>query len=104
MNPNREQALASRPDRGVTLVIAGAGTGKTSCLIGKTRNLIEHGVVRVGEGSGGEGRALRRALLRGNIMEEPTRRKLETAAHSHTVPAVKAIAKEIIERRQKQEE
>jgi len=48
MNPNREQALASRPDRGVTLVIAGAGTGKTSCLIGKTRNLIEHGVVAPG--------------------------------------------------------
>ncbi len=49
MKCNREQALASRPDRGVTLVIAGAGTGKTSCLIEKTRNLIEHGIVPPGE-------------------------------------------------------
>jgi DNA helicase-2/ATP-dependent DNA helicase PcrA len=46
MKLNREQDLASRPDGGVTLVIAGAGTGKTSALIEKTRNLIAEGAVR----------------------------------------------------------
>ena len=45
MKLNREQHLAARPDGGVTLVIAGAGTGKTSSLIEKTKNLIGEGVV-----------------------------------------------------------
>ena len=43
---NREQLLASRPDGGINLVIAGAGTGKTSALIKKTENLIVSGIVR----------------------------------------------------------
>lgn len=37
---NEEQFLASRPDRGVSLVLAGAGTGKTSTLVEKVRNVI----------------------------------------------------------------
>ncbi len=45
MKLNREQELAARPDPGITLVIAGAGTGKTSALIEKAKNLIAGGAV-----------------------------------------------------------
>jgi DNA helicase-2/ATP-dependent DNA helicase PcrA len=37
---NREQYRASRPDRGVSLVLAGAGTGKTRTLVEKVGNVI----------------------------------------------------------------
>ena len=37
---NREQYRASRPDRGVSLVLAGAGTGKTKTLVEKVGNVI----------------------------------------------------------------
>ena len=37
---NREQYLASRADTGVSLVLAGAGTGKTKTLVEKVRNVI----------------------------------------------------------------
>jgi DNA helicase-2/ATP-dependent DNA helicase PcrA len=39
---NREQHLASRPDRGVNLVLAGAGTGKTKTLVEKVKNCLTH--------------------------------------------------------------
>jgi len=42
---NSEQFNASRPDRGINLVIAGAGTGKTSTMISKIQNVIEHSIV-----------------------------------------------------------
>ncbi len=41
---NKEQYLASRPDRGVSLVIAGAGTGKTRILVEKVKNIISEGI------------------------------------------------------------
>lgn len=37
---NKEQKRASRPDTGVDLVLAGAGTGKTKTLVEKVKNLI----------------------------------------------------------------
>jgi DNA helicase-2/ATP-dependent DNA helicase PcrA len=37
---NREQYLASRADTGMSLVLAGAGTGKTRTLVEKVRNVI----------------------------------------------------------------
>ena len=37
---NHEQYLASRADTGVSLVLAGAGTGKTKTLVEKVRNVI----------------------------------------------------------------
>jgi len=37
---NREQYLASRADSGVSLVLAGAGTGKTKTLVEKVGNVI----------------------------------------------------------------
>ena len=37
---NREQAAAAAPDTGINLVIAGAGTGKTSTMIQKITNVI----------------------------------------------------------------
>jgi DNA helicase II / ATP-dependent DNA helicase PcrA len=37
---NREQYLASLADTGVSLVLAGAGTGKTKTLVEKVRNVI----------------------------------------------------------------
>ena len=40
---NRQQYRASRPGGGVSLVIAGAGTGKTSTLIEKVKNIIKEG-------------------------------------------------------------
>lgn len=40
---NRQQYRASRPGGGVNLVIAGAGTGKTSTLIEKVKNIIKEG-------------------------------------------------------------
>ena len=43
---NRQQYLAATPRVGVNLVIAGAGTGKTSALIQKAENLITAGLVR----------------------------------------------------------
>ena len=43
---NEDQKLASKPEGGITLVIAGAGTGKTSTMISKIRNVIEHSIVR----------------------------------------------------------
>lgn len=41
-NLNREQAAAAAPDTGINLVIAGAGTGKTSTMINKITNVICH--------------------------------------------------------------
>jgi len=43
---NSEQLAASKPDRGINLVIAGAGTGKTSTMITKIKNVIEHSIVK----------------------------------------------------------
>ena len=43
---NSEQIAASKPDRGISLVIAGAGTGKTSTMITKIQNVIEHFIVK----------------------------------------------------------
>lgn len=43
---NKEQHAASRPDGGVNLVIAGAGTGKTSTMISKIINVIESTIVK----------------------------------------------------------
>lgn len=43
---NTEQLAASKPDRGINLVIAGAGTGKTSTMIAKIKNVIEHSIVK----------------------------------------------------------
>lgn len=43
---NSKQIEASRPDRGISLVIAGAGTGKTSTMITKIRNVLEHSLVK----------------------------------------------------------
>ncbi len=40
---NRQQYRASRPDGGVSLVIAGAGTGKTRTLVEKVKNIIREG-------------------------------------------------------------
>ena len=37
---NQEQYRASRPDRGISLVLAGAGTGKTRTLVEKVGNVI----------------------------------------------------------------
>ncbi|MCL2155250.1 MAG: ATP-dependent helicase [Leptospirales bacterium] len=39
---NKEQAEASKPEYGITLVIAGAGTGKTSTMITKIKNVISN--------------------------------------------------------------
>lgn len=43
---NRQQRKAAAPSGGVSLVIAGAGTGKTKTLIEKIKNIIEHGIVK----------------------------------------------------------
>lgn len=37
---NKEQALAAAPDMGINLVIAGAGTGKTTTMISKIANVL----------------------------------------------------------------
>ncbi|HOP65395.1 MAG TPA: ATP-dependent helicase [Spirochaetota bacterium] len=42
---NKSQAAASRGGGGVTLVVAGAGTGKTTTMIGKIINCINCGIV-----------------------------------------------------------
>jgi DNA helicase-2/ATP-dependent DNA helicase PcrA len=39
---NREQAAAAAPDTGINLVVAGAGTGKTTTLINKITNVIRN--------------------------------------------------------------
>lgn len=39
---NKEQASAAAPDRGINLVIAGAGTGKTTTMISKLTNVIRN--------------------------------------------------------------
>jgi DNA helicase-2/ATP-dependent DNA helicase PcrA len=39
-NLNREQAAAAAPDKGINLVIAGAGTGKTTTMLNKITNVI----------------------------------------------------------------
>ena len=43
-NLSKEQFNASRSGGGVTLVIAGAGTGKTKTLIRKITTIIENGI------------------------------------------------------------
>ncbi len=43
---NKQQMIASNPNRGVSLIIAGAGTGKTSTMIKKIQNVIEHSIVK----------------------------------------------------------
>lgn len=43
---NKKQGAASRGSGGVTLVIAGAGTGKTTTMIEKISNCIESGIVQ----------------------------------------------------------
>lgn len=43
---NRQQYLASLPDSGVSLVIAGAGTGKTKTLVEKVKNVISAGIAK----------------------------------------------------------
>ncbi len=43
---NREQHLASRAEGGTTLVIAGAGTGKTRTIIQKVCNIVLGGIAR----------------------------------------------------------
>jgi DNA helicase-2/ATP-dependent DNA helicase PcrA len=48
-NLNPQQLAASKPDSGINLVIAGAGTGKTSTMITKIQNIIEHSIVRPDE-------------------------------------------------------
>ncbi len=40
---NKQQEYAARPDCGVSLVLAGAGTGKTKTLVEKVKNLIREG-------------------------------------------------------------
>ena len=45
-NLNPQQLAASKPDSGINLVIAGAGTGKTSTMITKIKNILEHSIVR----------------------------------------------------------
>lgn len=46
MEFNREQENAIRPEEGVMLVIAGAGTGKTRCLVEKTARIIGHNIAK----------------------------------------------------------
>lgn len=46
---NREQIRASQPDTGINLVLAGAGTGKTSTMITKIKNVISSSIVKPGE-------------------------------------------------------
>ena len=41
-NLNKQQLEASLPDKGVSLVIAGAGTGKTTTMIEKIKNVLIH--------------------------------------------------------------
>lgn len=41
---NKQQYLASLPAGGISLVIAGAGTGKTKTIIEKVKNIINHGI------------------------------------------------------------
>jgi len=43
---NHEQIAASRPESGISLVIAGAGTGKTSTMITKIKNVIRSSIVK----------------------------------------------------------
>ena len=45
---NRQQYAASLPGGGVSLVIAGAGTGKTKTLVEKVKNIIASGIARPG--------------------------------------------------------
>jgi DNA helicase-2/ATP-dependent DNA helicase PcrA len=42
---NPEQIKASKPDMGMNLVLAGAGTGKTSTMIAKIKNVIQGSVI-----------------------------------------------------------
>ncbi len=44
MEFNREQTIAISPEGGIMLVIAGAGTGKTRCLVEKTARIIGHNI------------------------------------------------------------
>ena len=46
---NKEQYAASEGTGGITLVIAGAGTGKTTTMIEKTANCIEKGITTPGK-------------------------------------------------------
>ncbi len=46
MEFNREQTIAISPEGGITLVIAGAGTGKTRCLVEKTARIIGHTIAK----------------------------------------------------------
>jgi DNA helicase-2/ATP-dependent DNA helicase PcrA len=43
---NKQQHLASLPTCGISLVIAGAGTGKTKTIIEKVKNIINDGVAK----------------------------------------------------------
>ncbi len=43
---NKQQYLASLPSGGISLVIAGAGTGKTMTLIEKVKNVINNGLAK----------------------------------------------------------
>jgi DNA helicase II / ATP-dependent DNA helicase PcrA len=43
---NKQQYLASLPTRGISLVIAGAGTGKTKIIIEKVKNIISDGIAK----------------------------------------------------------
>ncbi|MFH0976654.1 MAG: ATP-dependent helicase [Spirochaetota bacterium] len=43
---NKQQHLASLPTNGISLVIAGAGTGKTKILVEKVKNIIHAGLVK----------------------------------------------------------
>ncbi|MCU0821260.1 MAG: ATP-dependent helicase [Spirochaetes bacterium] len=45
---NRQQRTASLPAGGVSLVVAGAGTGKTKTLVEKIKNVIASGKIRPG--------------------------------------------------------
>lgn len=46
---NNEQIVASKADTGVNLVIAGAGTGKTTAMIEKIKNVISHSIAKPDE-------------------------------------------------------
>ena len=43
---NKQQLLASLPTRGISLVIAGAGTGKTKTVVEKVKNIISGGIAK----------------------------------------------------------
>ncbi|MCX7678084.1 MAG: ATP-dependent helicase [Spirochaetes bacterium] len=44
MEFNKEQKIAIQPQEGIMLVIAGAGSGKTRCLVEKTAGIIRHNI------------------------------------------------------------